>query len=86
MQGHGHIVACFRQFGPCVLPIVKRWLADSYSSNWATTDSLCGSLLTLSFWRIRSCVSRHFVDRPATCGCAVHRRCRCCIWQGVESR
>jgi 3-methyladenine DNA glycosylase AlkD len=40
------LVACYRKaFTPRLLPIWKRWLADGYASNWATTDSICGSLI-----------------------------------------
>jgi 3-methyladenine DNA glycosylase AlkD len=40
------LVACYRKtFIPRLLPIWKRWLADGYASNWATTDSICGSLI-----------------------------------------
>jgi 3-methyladenine DNA glycosylase AlkD len=40
------LVACYRKaFTPALLPIWKRWLADGYTSNWATTDSICGSLI-----------------------------------------
>lgn len=35
-----------RQFEPRLLPGWKRWLADDHAANWATTDSLCGSLIT----------------------------------------
>jgi 3-methyladenine DNA glycosylase AlkD len=34
-----------RDFAPAHLPIWKRWLAGGYASNWATTDSICGSLI-----------------------------------------
>jgi 3-methyladenine DNA glycosylase AlkD len=34
-----------RQFTPRLLPAWKRWLARNYSSNWATTDSICGYLI-----------------------------------------
>ncbi len=40
------LVACYRKaFTPRLLPIWKRWLADGHASNWATTDSVCGSLI-----------------------------------------
>jgi 3-methyladenine DNA glycosylase AlkD len=40
------LAACYRQsFTPALLPIWKRWLADGHASNWATTDSICGSLV-----------------------------------------
>jgi 3-methyladenine DNA glycosylase AlkD len=39
-------LACFRrEFTPGLLPTWKRWLATGYSSNWATTDAICGSLI-----------------------------------------
>jgi 3-methyladenine DNA glycosylase AlkD len=34
-----------RQFTPRLLPRWKRWLARDYSSNWATTDAICGYLI-----------------------------------------
>ena len=34
-----------RQFTPRLLPWWKRWLARNYSSNWATTDAICGYLI-----------------------------------------
>ena len=39
-------LACFRsEFTPALLPTWKRWLARNYSSNWATTDAICGALI-----------------------------------------
>lgn len=39
-------LACYRrEFTPALLPVWKRWLAKNYSANWATTDSICGSLI-----------------------------------------
>jgi 3-methyladenine DNA glycosylase AlkD len=39
-------LACFRrEFTSDLLPAWKRWLAKNYSSNWATTDSICGALI-----------------------------------------
>jgi len=34
-----------RSFTPALLGWCKRWLASDYSSNWATTDHLCGALI-----------------------------------------
>jgi 3-methyladenine DNA glycosylase AlkD len=34
-----------RKFGPRLLRLWKRWLADGHSSNWATTDAICGYLI-----------------------------------------
>jgi hypothetical protein len=34
-----------RELGPRVLITFKRWLADGHASNWATTDSLCSTLV-----------------------------------------
>jgi 3-methyladenine DNA glycosylase AlkD len=34
-----------KQFTPRLLPAWKRWLARDYSSNWATTDAICGYLI-----------------------------------------
>lgn len=40
-------LACFRRaFTPALLPTWKRWLATNLSANWATTDSICGSLIS----------------------------------------
>lgn len=40
-------LACFRpQFTPEMLPTVKGWLAKNHSANWATTDSICGSIIS----------------------------------------
>ena len=39
-------LACFRrEFTPELLRVWKGWLAKNYSANWATTDSICGSLI-----------------------------------------
>jgi 3-methyladenine DNA glycosylase AlkD len=39
-------LACYRrEFTPDLLPAWKRWLSKNYSANWATTDSICGSLI-----------------------------------------
>ena len=39
-------LSCFRrQFAPSLLATLKRWLASNRSANWATTDSICGSLI-----------------------------------------
>jgi 3-methyladenine DNA glycosylase AlkD len=34
-----------RSFSPRLLPLWKRWLAQNYSANWATTDAICGVLI-----------------------------------------
>jgi 3-methyladenine DNA glycosylase AlkD len=34
-----------RDFTPRLLPVCKRWLARNRSSNWATTDAICGTLI-----------------------------------------
>jgi 3-methyladenine DNA glycosylase AlkD len=34
-----------RGFTPRLLPMWKRWLARNYSTNWATTDAICGYLI-----------------------------------------
>ena len=34
-----------KQFAPRLLPRWKRWLARNHSSNWATTDAICGYLI-----------------------------------------
>jgi 3-methyladenine DNA glycosylase AlkD len=40
------VVALYRRdLGPRLLPTFKRWLRDGYSSNWATTDAICGYLI-----------------------------------------
>jgi 3-methyladenine DNA glycosylase AlkD len=39
-------LACYRRdFAPAHLPTWKKWLARGYAGNWATTDSICGSLI-----------------------------------------
>src|SRR5262245_35025565 len=47
VKGFGiEALACYRrEFTPALLPVWKRWLAKNYSANWATTDSICGSLI-----------------------------------------
>ena len=32
-------------FTPRLLPVCKRWLTGNHSSNWATTDAICGTLI-----------------------------------------
>ena len=40
-------LACFRrEFSPGILPTVKGWLAKNHSANWATTDTICGSIIS----------------------------------------
>ena len=40
------LVARYRRaLSPRMLPTLKRWLARGDSSNWATTDAMCGSLI-----------------------------------------
>jgi 3-methyladenine DNA glycosylase AlkD len=40
------LVARYRSdFTPRLLPVCKRWLASNHSSNWATTDAICGKLI-----------------------------------------
>ncbi len=40
------VLACYRRaFTPALLPAWKRWLAEGYASNWATTDAICGALI-----------------------------------------
>lgn len=34
-----------RSFTPQLLPVWKRWLAGNLSTNWATTDAICGMLI-----------------------------------------
>jgi 3-methyladenine DNA glycosylase AlkD len=34
-----------RDFAPRLLPAWKRWLADGYAANWATTDAICCYLI-----------------------------------------
>ncbi len=34
-----------RDFGPRLLPVWKRWLADNHAANWATTDAICCYLI-----------------------------------------
>jgi 3-methyladenine DNA glycosylase AlkD len=40
------VLACYRRvFTPRLLPAWKRWLVRNDSSNWATTDAICGYLI-----------------------------------------
>ena len=40
------VVARYRRdFAPALLPRWKRWLSSDYSTNWATTDEMCGVLI-----------------------------------------
>lgn len=40
------VLALYRRgFTPSLLPVWKRWLARNDSSNWATTDAICGYLI-----------------------------------------
>jgi 3-methyladenine DNA glycosylase AlkD len=40
------IVARYRRdFSPALLPRWKRWLSRNHSTNWATTDQMCGTLI-----------------------------------------
>ncbi len=40
------VLACYRRaFTPALLPAWRRWLAEGYASNWATTDAVCGLLI-----------------------------------------
>jgi 3-methyladenine DNA glycosylase AlkD len=40
------VLACYRRdFSPRLLASWKRWLRAGWSSNWATTDAICGSLI-----------------------------------------
>jgi len=34
-----------RSFPPRLLATCKRWLSSDYSTNWATTDAMCGALI-----------------------------------------
>jgi 3-methyladenine DNA glycosylase AlkD len=34
-----------REFTPALLRVWRRWLANNCSSNWATTDAMCGLLI-----------------------------------------
>lgn len=39
-------LACYRrEFTPAMLSAWKRWLTRNHAANWATTDSMCGSLI-----------------------------------------
>jgi 3-methyladenine DNA glycosylase AlkD len=35
-----------RQFTPALLPVWKRWLSANHADNWATTDVMCGALIS----------------------------------------
>ena len=40
------VVARYRKdFSPRMLARCKRWLANNYSANWATTDAMCGMVI-----------------------------------------
>jgi 3-methyladenine DNA glycosylase AlkD len=40
------VLARYRgEFRPSLLAVWKRWLAGGHSSNWATTDEMCGALI-----------------------------------------
>ena len=40
------VIARYRkQFSPRLLVRCKRWLANNYSANWATTDQMCGVII-----------------------------------------
>ncbi len=55
-----------KAFHPRLLPAWKRWLARGYSANWATTDSICGSLigpLLVAYPRLAPQVVRWSRDR-----------------------
>src|SRR2546430_1537294 len=51
---------------PRLLPVWKRWLAENYSSNWATTDAICGYL-------IGPLVVAHPALRPRVAAWSSHR-------------
>jgi len=55
-----------RQFTPRLLRAWKRWLADDLAANWATTDSICGSL-------IGPLLVAHPELVPQVCGWRAHR-------------
>jgi 3-methyladenine DNA glycosylase AlkD len=46
-----------REFTPACLRRWKRWLSRGFSNNWATTDSICGSL-----------IGRVLLDHPSLAG------------------
>ena len=70
------IVARYRRdFTPALLPVWKRWLADDHSTNWATTDAICGYLIgPLLAQSPKLAADARLVERIATCGCAARRR------------
>lgn len=35
-----------RQFAPELLKVIKRWLLENHSANWATTDGLCSAVVS----------------------------------------
>jgi 3-methyladenine DNA glycosylase AlkD len=52
-------LACFhRQFDASLLAFAKRWLAQNFCANWATTDSLCGSVIAPLLLRFPALISR----------------------------
>ena len=54
------------RFRPRLLAEYKRWLATGHAANWATTDSICGSL-------IGPLIAHHPALAPALAGWARHR-------------
>jgi len=60
MKGVGiEALACFRrQFRPALLPTCKRWLAENRAANWATTDTICGALISPLLLAYPSLVTR----------------------------
>ncbi|MGC4086050.1 MAG: DNA alkylation repair protein [Vicinamibacterales bacterium] len=49
-----------RQLTPALLPTFKRWLSANHCANWATTDTLCGSIigpLVLAFPELVSAIA-----------------------------
>jgi 3-methyladenine DNA glycosylase AlkD len=39
------VARCRKDFTPALLARCQRWLASDYSSNWATTDAMCGMVI-----------------------------------------
>jgi 3-methyladenine DNA glycosylase AlkD len=92
------LVALYRHdFIPALLPKWKRWLASGHSSNWATTDAICGYLIgplvlshpalasTVARWAGHSCL---WVRRAAAVGliASVHGGAGLGLAYGVATR
>ena len=69
-----------RDFGPRLLPVWKRWLADNHAANWATTDAICcyliGPLIVTRIFRKR---------RASACSSSSAVQGYCC-WRRIRRK